>query len=177
MTQFQEPASDRRTLVGRQQERHQLTTLLDEVRAGSSRVVVIEGEAGIGKSHIVRDFVAEVRAAGVVPLLGEANAIEQASPYFAWRAIFHGLFQLDAAPPSLQARQEYALARLPAGDELRQLAPLLNAVIALDLPESDLTREMSGLSRANKTHELLTAVLRDKAARTPLLIVLEDAHW
>lgn len=177
VTQFQEPASGRHTLVGRLQERRQLTDLLDEVSTGISRVVVIEGEAGIGKSHIVRDFVAEARAAGVVPLLGEANAIEQASPYFAWRVIFHMLFQLDAAPPALWERQEYVLAQLPAGDELRQLAPLLNAVIALDLPESDLTREMSGLARANKTHELLTAVLRDKATHTPLLIVLEDAHW
>jgi predicted ATPase len=58
-----------------------------------------------------------------------------------------------------------------------QLAPLLNTVLPIDLPDNELTAQMSGEVRGDNTQDLLTALLADQACETPLLLVLEDAHW
>ncbi len=167
---------DQPLLVGREKEQALLAQKLAALQAGKSGIIILEGEAGIGKSSIVQNLLLEAQNANIMTLLGEADAIEHASPYFAWRAIFHHLLHLDAMPET-QTRQAHVLQQLPPDDNLHQLAPLLNAVISLDLPENSLTQAMSGLSRATKTHELLVAILQQAATEQPLLIVLEDAHW
>ena len=49
------------TLVGREREQEQLSALLGAAVAGSGRLVLISGEAGIGKTTLVRDLVARAR--------------------------------------------------------------------------------------------------------------------
>lgn len=176
LTQFAAPSTNT-PLLGRQAEQQLLEHKLTWLLQGQSQVVVIEGEAGIGKSRLVQNLVTYAQQTAVSPLVGEGNAIEQSSPYFAWRPVFSQLFQLDTLPDELHIRQNHVLEQLPADPAIRRLAPLLNAVLPLELPENDLTAELTGLSRANKTHELLTAVLQKAAHTAPLLIVLEDAHW
>jgi hypothetical protein len=84
---------------------------------------------------------------------------------------------LEQAPEEPGARREHVLARLAGDPALAQHAPLLNAVLALDIPQNDLTAHMTGQVRADNTHALLVRLLQDLARTRPLLIVLEDAHW
>ena len=61
--------------------------------------------------------------------------------------------------------------------ELARLAPLLNAVLSLDLPDNEITGQMTGKVRADNTNDLLVRLLQSEARRGPLALVLEDAHW
>ena len=61
--------------------------------------------------------------------------------------------------------------------DMEQLAPLLNAVLPIDLPENKLTEQMSGEVRGGNTQDLLVALLRARAESIPLLLIVEDAHW
>lgn len=176
VTQFAAPG-ETALLFGREVEAQQLQETLERFLAGESGIVAIEGEAGIGKSRLVQDLLARARQTTVLLLLSEGNAIEQASPYYAWRQIFSQLFQLDTLPDEVTARQEYVQQWLPDDPTLLEMAPLLNTVLPLELPETELTQAMTGLSRANKTQQVVTAILQQVARTTPLLIVVEDAHW
>ena len=51
-------------VYGREQELAQLTALFDEAKSGEGRVVLIQGEAGIGKSRLLDEFVGRLRATG-----------------------------------------------------------------------------------------------------------------
>ncbi len=55
--------------------------------------------------------------------------------------------------------------------------PLLNSVLPLDLPQNELTAQLTGQLRADNTHKFLLRLLQEAAHNAPLLLLLEDAHW
>ena len=58
-----------------------------------------------------------------------------------------------------------------------QRLPLLDAVLQLPIPESDLTGSLDAKVRKTSLHSLLIDLLRALTATEPTLIVLEDCHW
>jgi predicted ATPase len=167
-------------LIGRQRERAWLDERLNAlVKTGEGGSIIIEGEAGIGKSRLVREVSRTLPGLGVMNLIGSGNAIERSTPYHAWRQVFQQFFSLDAQLEDPVARSTYVLAQLPASSEtdLLKLAPLLNAVLPLDLPDNEITREITGEGRADNTRDMLASLLQLAAKRSPLVLILEDAQW
>jgi class 3 adenylate cyclase/tetratricopeptide (TPR) repeat protein len=169
-----------RRIFGRAREQQLLREHLDDVCSGSCRVMVIAGEPGMGKSRLVAELVAEAERRTVTPLIGQAEAVESATPYHAWRPIFAALLGVsNRASPHDLAREIFQ--RLEARPDLTRLAPLLNTVVPLGLPETEETAEMTGQLRSDNLEALLVELLQQAggspARPKPLLVVLEDAHW
>jgi putative protein kinase ArgK-like GTPase of G3E family len=59
-----------RTLVGRETELHRLRAAAESARAGRPVVVVVEGEAGIGKTRLIREFTGSCLRDGEVLAVG-----------------------------------------------------------------------------------------------------------
>jgi class 3 adenylate cyclase/tetratricopeptide (TPR) repeat protein len=164
------------TLVGRETEQNQLTAWLGAlVRAGSSAVVMVEGEAGIGKSALADDLIRTARSFDVQVLTGAALPVAQA-PYQAWRDVIGDVLGVTNIR-SLERRQEMVRERLARWPQFMEWEALLNSVLDLQFPETASTRGMSGRNRRDSTVELLVALLSEAATRSPLLIVLDDLHW
>lgn len=162
-------------LVGRTAERATISSRLgDLVRRGEGGAVILEGDAGIGKSRLLEAALEEARSLGLEPLLGEADAVEKTTAWFAWRPIFRRLF--PDLPEEAGARREEVLRRLAAHPDLVRLAPLLNVVLPIELPDNEDTSQMKGQVRADNT-EYLLAELLDRLGARPSLVVLEDGHW
>ena len=164
-------------MIGRQEELAAVTTLADEViDDGANRLVIIEGEAGVGKSRLLAALLANLSRRPVRILRGAADAIEQQSAWFAWQHVLSDLLQLDSFDDATERRDH--VRRLLAEDhECAPLAPLLNAVLGLDIPDTELTRQMSGDVRASNTRLLVERLLSYSAARKPLVLVIDDVHW
>jgi len=172
-----------RPMVGRMEERATLSAGLQAVKSetlfrvqGASRLIIIEGEAGIGKSRLVAEALGQAEAEGVVTLVGAGDAIERSTPYHAWRPVFSRLLDLEllSDPEALRAQTLTQLQSIP---ESLHLAPLLNPILSLDFPENELTEQMIGQVRADNTRDLLLRLLQIAASRSPTLLILEDAHW
>ncbi|MCB8942827.1 MAG: AAA family ATPase [Ardenticatenaceae bacterium] len=170
-------------IVGRIEERGLITAKIEALVQGQGGCLIVEGEAGIGKSRLIAEIPDLVQTADLTYLLGEASAIEQATPYHAWRFIFSQLLSLDIFTEKItgalrQGWQEQVLTflqqRLP---EQLPLAPLLNVLLPLDLPDNELTAQMTGEVRADNTRELLLGILQTAVTPNPLILVLEDAQW
>lgn len=162
-------------LVGREPERAALAELLRQLTHGRSSQALIEGEPGIGKSRLLAELLSDARAAGVNILASGADPVEQSTPYHAWRAIF--ATACGSATAEGGGWRETLLARIATDPELARVAPLLNVVLPLDLPDTELTAQMSGQVRADNTRAALLRLLRQCAGGAPLLLVIEDAHW
>jgi class 3 adenylate cyclase/tetratricopeptide (TPR) repeat protein len=166
------------TIVGRAAERAVLADRLQTLlRRNTGGVVIIEGEAGIGKSRLVEELGRQAAAVGVRVLAGAGDAIERTMLYHAWRPVFAQVFGLDALPDDMEARRARVQAGLGDDPARARLAPLLEPVLALDLPDTPLTAQMSGEVRADNTRALLVDMLAAEARRQPTALVLEDAHW
>jgi class 3 adenylate cyclase len=165
-----------RSLVGRAQERGLLTERLAALRGGHGGVLLIEGEAGIGKSRLLDDLVTQATGQPVTMLVGAADAIRTTTPYHAWRGVFESLFDLtEVSEPRM--RRTRVLEWLRGRPNLERLAPLLGDVLPLDLPQDELVGQLQGQVRADNTRRLLVGALQAASKQQPLLIVVEDAHW
>ena len=163
-------------LVGRESERNQLTAWLDALADDrGSAVVVVEGEAGIGKTALAADLVRSAASHDVQCLVGGALPVAQ-SPYHAWRDVLNEVLGLTGVP-SMERRQAIVQEKMAKWQELGEWEALLNPVLGLQLPETDSTRGMSGTNRRESTIELLMTLLVQAAAEAPLLIVLDDLQW
>ena len=163
-------------MIGRQTEKAILTERLQALQNGIGGVVLIEGEAGIGKTRLVEDLLQATQGMDVRCLLGAGDSIEKSTPYQAWRSVFNQLFGLDTFP-NPKAKLAHVLAELQHEPKLLQLAPLLDAVLPLDVPDNEITSQMVGQVRADNTHEVLVSLLQKKTMQEPLLLILDDAHW
>ncbi|MBM3267547.1 MAG: AAA family ATPase [Candidatus Sericytochromatia bacterium] len=169
------PAAGRLDMVGRAAERALLLDCLTRLEEGAGvGPVIVSGEAGIGKSLLVAGFLAEATERGIGCLVGAGDPVEKNTPFFAWRRVFADLLDSAALPAEPAARRSQLAAALgPDAD----LAPLLSAVLPLDIPDSDLTGAMTGKVRGENTRDLLARLLARSAATKPLAVVIEDAHW
>ncbi len=171
------------TFVGRAAESARLAAASDRAAAGTPTVVVVGGEAGVGKSRLVRELVAGSRAAGATVLAGGCvelggEGLPFAPVVAALRMLARGLggAELAAAVPG-PARSE--LARLlpelgppPAGGAAGGRTPVGQPPAGG--PQSPLPDPGSAQRRL---FELLLGLLERLAARRPTILVVEDLHW
>ncbi len=114
-------------VVGRKRVLAELASLLAAARAGTGSVVVLTGEAGIGKSTVADALVERARSEGVPVLIGRAVADEGAPAYWPWRralaapdlGLVEDLLYVDASAGE-RATQATAAARFLIGDRTRR---------------------------------------------------------
>jgi tetratricopeptide (TPR) repeat protein len=165
-----------RSMVGRAREQDLLAERLVALQQGQGGTVLVEGEAGIGKSRLVDALVEQASGEQVRLLVGAADAVRSTTPYHPWRPVFESVFDLqDVAEPS--TRRALVRDRLRARPDLERLASLLADVLPLDLPADEVVGRLEGPVRADNLRRLLVGALGMVAAERPLLVVLEDAHW
>ena len=170
-TRFQLP------LVGRVEELSLLASRHAESLRAHGHVVGISAEAGMGKSRLLAEFVRNVRRGGRLVAFGECEAFGTKTAYFVWREVWRRLLGLDD-DVSEEEQVEALVARLAAIDPaLVARAPLLDDVLGLSMPDSDLTRSFDAKLRKSSLEDLLVTCLRARAREEPLVIALEDCHW
>ncbi len=163
------------TVVGREKERMVLGEALNRLMQGQSQTIVIEGEAGIGKSQLVHNLQRQAEAMRVGAFVGSGTTVERAASYHAWRNIFSQMFDIGILIDA-QAQQHHLHNLLEDEPEILERISLLNPILPFNLPDNELTAQMTRQTRADNTRDLLIRLLQDSVDRSPKLIILEDAH-
>lgn len=182
--QVQDVLHPRSAIVGRVEEQSILAEQLQAIRRGKggskrglANVVIIEGEAGMGKSRLIHAVYDQAGAlGGIKAVLGEADAVELSTPYFAWRKVFSQLLGINSLSDIQKRRQSVTDMFATEPDILRQL-PLLDAVLPLDFAENEYTNTLSGQALAEATRNFLLNLLEILIANSPTLLIIEDVHW
>lgn len=171
------PAPDERraALVGRQAELTTLTRAVQAGRDGAGARLLVVGEPGIGKSRLLQALRHAVEGAGLAVIGGEAQSIERKTPYFLWRDVLRGILGRLALPG--ESWREAVRRHLQEDPTLLAWAPLLDDVLPLAQPGTDLTREMRGTARALALQSLLVHLAGRASADGPLVLMVDDLHW
>ncbi len=160
---------------GRDLEREELAGRLVALSLGTSTAVIVEGEPGVGKTHLALDLLRASEGYGSITVLVGGGDDVDPRPYHAWKRVLARALGLTAVrdPTKRAMRVREGLTKSP---ELMQWAPLLNELFDLRLDDSAL-RDMTGRARRENTLRLVVELLADTASRTPLLIVLDNCQW
>ena len=169
--------SSQNEIIGRCAEIATIEKMLDAVQAGATRVLFIEGEAGIGKSRLVDELKRAARERGLTGLIGNGQSIEQHTPYRAWRDVFGSYFELDNVTEASERRARVESLVPQLIPEHAPRVPVLNDVLGLGIPENELTQALDANLRQQNVTLVLTALLRAWTNEHPLVLILEDAHW
>ncbi|HEX6777706.1 MAG TPA: AAA family ATPase [Ktedonobacterales bacterium] len=154
------------SLIGRQQHIGVLHHLLEQTLGGTGQVIVISGEAGIGKSRLVMEVKTSAAPAGTRILQGSFFEPDRSLPYAALLDLFRRAF---AASSPAEIKRDVGA----AGPELVKLLPEL----ALRLPGLAPTPLMEPEQEKRRLIETLTQFFVQLSATQPLLVVIEDLHW
>ncbi|HVF24784.1 MAG TPA: adenylate/guanylate cyclase domain-containing protein [Anaerolineales bacterium] len=164
-------------IVGRADEREQLKQAMMEIQQAatpSPRIFIIEGEPGIGKSRLLEDTLAQAHQIGLPAFSGAADAIENSTAYYAWRTILCQMFGCDFNDP-MGKRREMIASKMD--EDLLERASLLNEIMQVNFPATELTANLEGRVLAENTRALLTTILQHVIQQAPMFITIEDAHW
>jgi predicted ATPase/class 3 adenylate cyclase len=164
-------------LVGREQEVGLLLERWAQVKHGMSQVVLLSGEAGIGKSRLVQVLKEHLAGEPHARLEGRGSPYHQQSPLYHVIAHLHRLLQwrADEAPQEKLQKLESALDQ--HGLPLAEAVPLFAALLALPLPDRYPPLALTPQRQRQKTLEALLGWLLAEAHGQPVLFILEDLHW
>ena len=103
------------TVVGREAEQRRLQIGLTDLRGGQGGLVLIGGEAGIGKTTLTRWLMAQADEGGALPLIGGCYDLATTPPYGPWIEILRAYEPGDGLPPVPEViRDEAQLATIPS---------------------------------------------------------------
>jgi class 3 adenylate cyclase len=163
-------------LVGRDEEIDLLLRRWARAKGGDGQIVLLSGEAGIGKSRIIA-------------MLNERLDAEPAirvwyfcSPYHQDSALFPFVDQISRAagfarddPPAIKLVKLETLTTRNAQSD--QDVALLADLLSLPVPEPRALSEFSPQRKKERTLEALLRQLEGLARRQPVMVVFEDTHW
>ncbi len=154
-------------LVGRREERAALLAHLEAALAGHGRLVILEGEAGVGKTRLLQETARDASWRGVQVLWGQNAGPEPPAPY---RPLAEAL---EAALSPLRMEQ---LSALLGPTHLREIVRLIPS-LAEWLPGMEPSPALHPSQERERFLEALTRLLLGLARIAPHLLIIEDIQW
>jgi class 3 adenylate cyclase/tetratricopeptide (TPR) repeat protein len=164
-------------LVGREQELGMVLERWEQVQEGQGHVVMLSGEAGIGKSRLVQVLKGRV-AVRAVSFECRCSPYSQGTAFYPLMDLLRQILHWRDDEPAVIRQQKLETFvtqyRLPQAESVSLLAALLS----LPLPEDHyppLTLEPQ--QQRQNILEMLLAVLVEQTRHQPVVFIVEDLHW
>jgi len=165
-------------MIGREPEIAALQNdYTDAIQGGETALVLITGEAGIGKTRLVDEFASWVISQSTTPILfrGRAIASTQSVPFGVLRNLFARSFGILETDSSAQALDKFRIGTHNTIDT--EQADLIGQLVGFDFKISPSVSQLLGNASFNNLATLYLGAYIRKLAERPLLILLEDLHW
>ncbi|MDD4927781.1 MAG: AAA family ATPase [Gallionella sp.] len=173
-----EAAGQLTPLVGRQAEIAKLLALWEASTQGACHIVLVLGEAGIGKSRLLHalkerldDRLHAIREIRCFPELSQ-------SPFYPLIAMLEAAFDFEQADtPGIKSGKLIRFLEASYTASAHEAIPLLGQLLSLPsdavYPMPDLTPQ----KQKEQTIAILLDMLQTLAAKQPMLLIAEDLHW
>src|SRR5215813_4086420 len=165
-------------LVGRDEESGLLRRRWEQSKAGLGQIVLVSGEAGIGKSALVEGLQAEVRAEGLPRIAFRCSPYHTTSALYPVMTYLERLLHFEPNDPPTTRLAKLEAGLRPSGLPLAEVMPLFAGWLAGPLPaERSAALTLMPQHQKQQMLEALVAWLVAEAERQPVLVAWEDVHW
>lgn len=163
--------------VGRERELQRLEDALNTALQGSGQLMVVTGDAGLGKSRLLHEFRVHTLKGRAQLLIGRCQAYGSNTAYLPFAEVLRNHFGLAEADLSRAAAARVAQRARQTAPELAEFVPLYLHLLGIDSADHPLPRHLHGDQLRIALQEAIVALLTFSARANPLLLVLEDWHW
>lgn len=166
-------------LIGRDTELSILRDRWEQAAEGMGQVVMLIGEAGLGKSRLIREIRDHVGRTdpGAELIELRCSSYHQNSGLFPFTKFFERMlsFRHDTTPSE---RLDALVAHLKDfGLESDQVVPLFAALLSIPLEDRYVPLQLNPQKAKELTQQALLDWLRQYSSRQPVLFIVEDLHW
>ena len=162
--------------VGRDIELEQLRNAQQLAGEGRSQLVAIVGEAGVGKSRLVREFVRSQLTTGWLVLESNSISYGRATPYLPVIQLLKDYFKINIHDSTQSIRQKVKAKILALDPSLQEAIPALYDLLD-SLDETDPFRSLDLAQHRQQTYRAVTRLLLSECSVQPVVAVFEDLHW
>jgi predicted ATPase len=162
--------------VGRQQELAALQQALEQAGAGHGQVAALMGEAGVGKSRLVHEFVHSHHTQGWSVLESTSVSYGKATPYFPVIDLLKRYGHIEDHDDTRTIRAKMTGQVLTLDETLQDTIPALLALLDALLEDSPFLT-LDPPQRCQRTLDALKRLVLRESQVQPLLLVFEDLHW
>ncbi len=163
--------------VSRDQEMGVLSGCWGKAKSGDGQLVLLGGEAGLGKSRLLHVLKEHLRREEHASCECRCSPFYQNSAFYPIIDFIQRMLRLskDDAPELKLTRLEEILKQhsIPLAESIPVLAPLVSVPLGERYPPSSLSPKQ----RKQKILESLTSLLLAIAGQQPMLLIIEDLHW
>jgi class 3 adenylate cyclase/tetratricopeptide (TPR) repeat protein len=162
--------------VNREAEFDQLNRAKQIAASGHGQAVAIVGEAGVGKSRFVDQFMHAQHATDWLVLESNSASYERTTPYLPVIELLRQYFNISSQDSTASIRQKVTERVLALDPSLQHVtAPLLYLLDSLE--EQDSFRFLDLAQRRKQTYQAVIHLLLKETETRPGLVVFEDLHW
>lgn len=156
-----------RTNVGRDAQLAQMTRAYARVKDGCGVMVAVTGEAGIGKTSVLEDFLAELASRGERALIGRGRCSQRLAgdePYLPILEALESLLRPHTGP-SVTAL-------------MKAVAPTWYTLVSIDSSSASLDREnLPAVASQERMKREFGALAKEISRTQPLVFFIDDLHW
>jgi class 3 adenylate cyclase/tetratricopeptide (TPR) repeat protein len=162
--------------VGRDVQLEQLVGVQQLVGDGRGQVVAIIGEAGVGKSRLVHEFLHSQDMVDWLILESSSASYDRAAPYLPVIELLRRYFRIVVHDRTYAIREKISNGILTLDPTLQgSLPPLLDLLDALNGGHP--FRSLDPILHRQYTYEAVTRLLLRETSVQPVVVVVEDLHW
>jgi tetratricopeptide (TPR) repeat protein len=162
--------------VGRQMEIEALQQALVQAETGHGHLVAMVGEAGVGKSRLVYEFVHSHRLTGWRVLESASVSYGKATPYFPVLDLLKRYVHVEESDDLRTIRAKVTGQVLTLDEALQEIIPALLSLLDA-VPDESPFLTLDPPRRRQRILEALKRVLLRESQVQPLVLVFEDLHW
>jgi class 3 adenylate cyclase/tetratricopeptide (TPR) repeat protein len=162
--------------VGRDRELDDLDQALHLAGSGRGQVVALVGEAGMGKSRLLYEFIHSPRTQGWRVLESTSVSYAKATPYYPIIELLKRYAHVEERDDARTVRAKVTGHLLTLDEALQDTIPALLALLDALPPDSPFLT-LDPPQRRQRTLAALKRVLLRESQVQPLLLVFEDLHW
>ena len=163
-------------LFGRHAELDLLARSWERARSGKGSTVLVEGEAGVGKTRLLEEALRAMTPAGRVTRTACFEHL-QAAPFTPWIEVLDAVLGISRSEPTSERTDAVRAYLESCAPGFVELGPLLNPLLALSLPQNDVVGSLAAETRRQRLFELVAHLLVEATGDRGHVVVIEDVHW